>query len=395
MPRQDLIRIMGGPTADRMLTLLELYELGFDVDFQQLAVGDGETLGGNLAKTRDNSIGGFLGDNGILVAPPHVQEATVLRKTTTVDGFQTAVGFPSPSFYFSDTENSDPAGVTSVLMADAPAVFFEIGDRVYVRGYDEEVPFCGYGLVTAVGDEGENFTVEWDRPLGAFLSDAGFYVVVRARRSGDVDPLLTGAKASGVRTIASATAAEASGFQTKASEMFARSDGAETIASGEYSYAGGAGSIASAGMARATGSSGRASRFTQKSHGFGNNFQDSHYGVTTNTTNATPLVFQVLNLESKHLYDCTISVVAWCESTNDVKCFARRAVAKRGADGTAALVGTVQTITPDIADAGASAWAISIAVNNTSKFLEVTLTGMVGPFIRWAVGVDFKERWIG
>lgn len=83
-------------------------------------------------------------------------------------------------------------------------------------------------------------------------------------------------------------------------------------------------------------------------------------------------------------------VVAYERNTGDAKVWSFFAVSKRIGAGTFSLIGTV-TPTVEGADAGASAWAISVTADDTNKAIDVTVTGESSKTIDWVCVLDAAE----
>jgi len=131
--------------------------------------------------------------------------------------------------------------------------------------------------------------------------------------------------------------------------------------------------------------------------------QSGWYPLTYQTTDATASIATTnqyvggaaaatnqVTLPDNSAYRFDGKIVARSSSGN-VATWDVKGLVKRGSGaGSTALVGT-PTVTQVFADAGASAWTVSIGVNTTIGCLTVTVTGAAGTTIRWNAAFDTVE----
>ncbi len=99
------------------------------------------------------------------------------------------------------------------------------------------------------------------------------------------------------------------------------------------------------------------------------------------TTNATQTTVLTINLPDASISEIEVSVMGRDYTGGVHAVYRRRAAAKRHAAGSAALVGTPETVGTDMEDGGAAAWDVDISV--TSNAATVRVTGAAATTIKW------------
>jgi len=113
------------------------------------------------------------------------------------------------------------------------------------------------------------------------------------------------------------------------------------------------------------------------------------YNVTTNNTPTIlnsdgTLASEFFTVPANVVIACEMTLTARESTTGDCKVIRRNFVIKRGAlASSTALLGSVETIGTDVADAGASAWSAAVTADTTNGRVSITVTGETSKTICW------------
>lgn len=177
--------------------------------------------------------------------------------------------------------------------------------------------------------------------------------------------------------------------------------GSSNVVSGEYAFVGGSINCSVSGTyAQAMGVDAVADRFAQYTHApfrWGGGYNRHGYIRLVGggkTTNATPTVLTLDNSSATVSIGsgsvCAFEVhVIGVKSDGSGVAEYRRRVRIKNVGGTTSLVGSVETVGTDHEDNAST--DVSIAENNTSDILEVTVTGIAAETWRWYLLVEGGE----
>lgn len=115
------------------------------------------------------------------------------------------------------------------------------------------------------------------------------------------------------------------------------------------------------------------------------------------TKNATPKLFYfqgnditpiTYTIENNSAYYTRLTIIA-SDPSGNIKQFKGEGVIKNVA-GTTSLVGSF-TITSTFANAAMSSTSVSVAANNTTDSLDITVTGLASTHIQWVATIDYEK----
>ncbi len=218
--------------------------------------------------------------------------------------------------------------------------------------------------------------------------------------------------AGGQRNVASSDCAYAEGGQSTASGGYSHAEGLACTASGSYSHAEGRVTEASGTCAHAEGFGTVAGNVNSHAEGsqsvtrlLGHHvegvYTGRHYScfkLMEDTINNTPVLMAYatggglggITVPSGFALNCLIQVTGITVDAALCAFFTRQCAIRNNA-GTTALVGGVDTIGTDKADAGAAAWNVAITANNATDKLDITVQGAAGADIHWAATIFVTE----
>ncbi len=214
--------------------------------------------------------------------------------------------------------------------------------------------------------------------------------------------------AEGLYASASVNGAHAEGSYTTASGLYSHAEGGSTTASGKYAHAEGNYTTASAASAHAGGNRSHAHLIGQWARAAGGQSSGvgtaqttitQLFGITVGNTSTvltldgnTPASGNTFTVISDQTLSCFVNIVGRKEggSGSDNGSFLRQVLICF--NSTTQIVGTVQSISPDINPAAwGSGTPIAIDADTSNNALRITVTGAAGATIRWTATVLASE----